>query len=168
MSEDDTRNLSGIVGKRFIYTYDSGWQYEMYVKNANTVAYRVHSGLFAGRWVKNQRVRLARLGAEVYKISWTEPTGTTVSVDVLPGRRRLHAVIFLPRWVGEHPERVAVLQDDHVDEMAKYRDDGPTYPTTVVFESAEITFLEDCGPDDETVIAMSPAELPTGHTAQVN
>lgn len=38
------QDLSGLVGHRFIYTYANGWQYEMYVKNASTIDYRIHSG----------------------------------------------------------------------------------------------------------------------------
>jgi phenolic acid decarboxylase len=38
------QGLSGIVGHRFIYTYANGWRYEMYVKNATTIDYRIHSG----------------------------------------------------------------------------------------------------------------------------
>ena len=37
------QNLSEIVGHRFIYSYANGWQYEMYVKNAVTIDYRIHS-----------------------------------------------------------------------------------------------------------------------------
>ena len=31
--------------------------------------------------------------------------------------------------------------------MRKYRDEGPTYPKLVIDESAQITFMEDCGSD---------------------
>jgi hypothetical protein len=43
--------LAQFVGKHFIYTYDNGWQYELYVKNAETIDYRIHSGIVGGRWV---------------------------------------------------------------------------------------------------------------------
>lgn len=55
------QELSGIVGRRFIYTYANGWQYEMYVKNPTTIDYRIHSGMVGGRWVKDQRVDLVQL-----------------------------------------------------------------------------------------------------------
>lgn len=154
------QDLSGIVGYRFVYTYANGWMYEMYVKNASTIDYRIHSGHVGGRWVKDQHVDLVQLDHDSFKISWTEPTGTSVAVDVLPGRRRLHGVIFFPHWVREHPERTVCFQNEHLEEMRAYRDGGPTYPIYVVAEFAAITLLEFVGADDETVIAVGPDELP--------
>lgn len=90
------QDLSGIVGCRFIYTYANGWRYEMYVKNDRTIDYRIHSGHVGGRWVKGQEVDLVQLDDDSYKISWTEPTGTSVVVNVMPGKRRIHGVIFSP------------------------------------------------------------------------
>lgn len=90
------QDFSGIVGHRFIYTYANGWQYEMYVKNATTIDYRIHSGHVGGRWVKGQEVNLVQLDDDSFKISWTEPTGTCVAVNVLPSKRRIHGVIFFP------------------------------------------------------------------------
>lgn len=55
MSIDDTTDsdrasdVNGLVGHRFIYTYANGWQYEMYVKNATTIDYRIHTGHVGGR-----------------------------------------------------------------------------------------------------------------------
>ncbi|GAA2330903.1 phenolic acid decarboxylase [Streptomyces caniferus] len=162
------QDLSGITGKHFIYTYANGWQYEMYVKNSRTIDYRIHSGMVGGRWVKNQAVDLVRLDSDVYKISWTEPTGTSVSVNVLPAERRLHGVIFFPQWVHQYPERTVCFQNDHLDRMAAYRDQGPTHPIHVVPEFAEITFLEDRGENDEGVIAVDPADLPEGYADRIN
>ncbi|WP_432097624.1 phenolic acid decarboxylase [Streptomyces sp. bgisy100] len=162
------QDLSGITGKHFIYTYANGWQYEMYVKNARTIDYRIHTGMVGGRWVKNQTVDLVRLDSDIYKISWTEPTGTSVSVNVLPTKRRLHGVIFFPHWVHQHPERTVCFQNDHLDQMANYRDQGPTYPICVVPEFAKITFLEDCGENNEAVITTAPADLPQGYADRIN
>lgn len=39
----------------------------------------------------------------IYKITWTEPTGTDVALDFLPNEGKLHGMIFL-KWVEEHPE----------------------------------------------------------------
>lgn len=36
MSTFDKHDLSGFVGKHLVYTYDNGWNYEIYVKNENT------------------------------------------------------------------------------------------------------------------------------------
>lgn len=162
------QDLSEIVGKHFIYTYANGWRYEMYVKNDRAIDYRIHSGMVGGRWVKDQAVHLVRLDTDTYKISWTEPTGTSVSVDVLPARRLLHGVIFFPQWVHQHPERTICFQNEHLERMAEHRAAGPTYPLFVVPEFATITFLEDSGADDESVIALAPAELPEGYAARTN
>jgi phenolic acid decarboxylase len=156
------QDLSGLVGHRFIYTYANGWQYEMYVKNETTIDYRIHTGHVGGRWVKGQTVDLVALDDDVYKISWTEPTGTSVVVNVLPAKRRLHGTIFFPEWVRTHGERTVLFQNDHLDEMRTYRDEGPTYPIYVVPEFAYITLFEHVGTDDDSVIDTAPGDLPPG------
>jgi len=95
--------LVDFVGLHFIYTYDNGWQYEMYIKNDRTIDYRIHSGMVGGRWVRDQIAHIVRLAVGVYKISWDEPTGTTVSVAVNVNDRKLHGVIFFPRWLANAP-----------------------------------------------------------------
>lgn len=166
-------SVPALVGQHLIYTYGNGWQYEMYVKNATTIDYRIHSGMVGGRWVRDQEVSLLELssdgdGSGWTKVSWTEPTGTSVSVSVNPDRRALAGTIFFPAWVQQHPERTVCFQNDHLDAMRAYRDAGPTYPVSVVDEAAEITFLEDCGPDDEGVVAVGPGELPDGYADRRN
>ena len=162
------QDLAGLVGYRFIYTYANGWQYEMYVKNATTIDYRIHSGMVGGRWVKDQQVDLVRLDEDSYKLSWNEPTGTSVVVNVMPGRRRLHGTIFFPHWVEQDGSKTVLFQNDHLEQMRAYRDAGPTYPIYVVPEFAYITFLEDVGADDDSVISVAPADLPAGFVAQEN
>ncbi|OBA85930.1 phenolic acid decarboxylase padC [Mycobacteriaceae bacterium 1482268.1] len=162
------QDLSGIVGFRFIYTYANGWRYEMYVKNTDTIDYRIHSGMVAGRWVKDQRVDLVQLDIDSFKLSWNEPTGTSVAVNIMPSKRRLHGVIFFPRWVEEHADRTVCFQNDHLDQMRTYRDAGPTYPIYVVPEFARITFLEYVGADDDTAISVAPADLPPGWAERIN
>ncbi len=56
MSTFDKHDLSGFIGKHLVYTYDNGWNYEIYIKNENTIDYRIHSGLVGNRWVKDQQV----------------------------------------------------------------------------------------------------------------
>ncbi|MFD2174723.1 phenolic acid decarboxylase [Rhodobacter lacus] len=160
--------LTSFVGKHLIYTYDNGWQYELYVKNARTIDYRIHSGMVGGRWVRDQEVHIVRLAPDVFKISWDEPTGTAVSVAVNLTSRQLHGVIFFPAWIGETPEKTVCFQNEHLDEMRAYRDAGPTYPRLVIDEFATVTFVEDCGADDETVVACAPSELPAGYAARRN
>lgn len=156
------------VGKHLIYTYDNGWQYEIYVKNEDTLDYRIHHGLVGGRWVKDQRMHLVEIDDQIHKISWTEPTGTSVSLAVNLRRRRLHGVIFFPRWVVDAPERTVLFQNDHLEEMRRYRDAGPTYPIEVIDEFATITFVEDVPPGDDSVIACAPDQLPDGYLTRTN
>jgi phenolic acid decarboxylase len=150
------KQQSSLIGHRFIYTYDNGWVYEMYVKNADTIDYRIHSGIVGGRWVRDQEVNLVALADDVHKISWHEPTGTSVVVNVMPGQMRLHGTIFFPRWVADDPAKTVLFQNDHLDLMRAYRDEGPTYPVYVVPEFATITQFDYVGPDDESVISTPP------------
>lgn len=145
-------DLGEIVGKHLIYTYANGWQYELYVKNATTIDYRIHSGPVGGRRVKDQDVYLARFDHDSYTVSWTEPTGTSVSLVVAVAQRRLHAVIFFPQWVALDPDKTVCFQNEHLEQMRAYRDAGPTYPIVVVDEFATITVVEDRGADNEQVI----------------
>ena len=149
-------DLDTIVGKRLIYTYANGWRYELYVKNATTIDYRIHSGMVGGRWVKDQAVTVSFLGDGRHAVSWTEPTGTSVSMQLDLPHRRTHGVIFFPRWVVQDPQATVCFQNDHLEEMARRRDAGPTYPIEVVDEPSEITVLDEPGPDDETVIDRAP------------
>lgn len=148
------------IGSRFIYTYDNGWQYELYVKNADTIDYRIHSGMVGGRWVKDQKVDITEIAPGVHKVSWTEPTGTSVVVCFAPELGTLHGTIFFPRWVHEHPERTVLFQNDHIDQMLAFRAEGPIYPLHVVAESARIQRIDNVGPDDDTAISCAPADLP--------
>lgn len=162
------RDVSGIVGRHLMYRYENGWQYELYVKNAETIDYRIHSGLVAGRWVKGQSVELVQLGDRKYKLSWTEPTGTSVSLAIDLSVRRLHGVIFFPQWVHANPEKTVCFQNDFLDEMRRNRDHGPTYPIVVVDKFAHIHFVEDCGSNDEQVICAPPSQLPAGYLDREN
>ena len=162
------QDLSGIVGYRFIYTYANNWQYEMYVKNATTMDYRIHTGMVGGRWVTDQTIDLVQLDDSVYKVSWTEPTGTSVVVNVLPAKRRLHGTIFFPRWIEEAGSKTVLYQNDHLDEMRAFRDAGPTYPIYVVPEFARITLFEFVGENDDTVVSAAPNDLPAGFADRTN
>ncbi|MCX8749897.1 phenolic acid decarboxylase [Snodgrassella sp. B3088] len=152
--------MSNILGKHLVYTYDNGWNYEIYVKNANTIDYRIHSGIVGNRWVKSQKVYLVRLAENVYKISWTEPTGTDVSLSVNLSDKIFHGTIFFPRWVINNPEKTVCFQNEHIPQMEAYREAGPAYPTEVIDEFATITFIRDCGENDESIINCPASELP--------
>ncbi len=109
--------MEKFIGSHFIYTYANGWVYELYVKNENTVDYRIHSGMVGGRWVRDQKADIVKLADGVYKISWTEPTGTDVSLNFMPEQNKLHGVIFFPKWVQEHPEITVCYQNEHIPLM---------------------------------------------------
>lgn len=158
--------IAAFVGKHYIYTYDNGWQYEFYIKNEHRIEYRVHSGIVGGRWVKDQEAHVVRIGDGVFKVSWVEPTGTCVSVTVNLAERRVHGATFFPRWVVDAPQKIIGFQNPQIGLMRRYRDAGPSYPTELVDEFADITFLEDCARDDETVIACAPEDLPPGYTTR--
>lgn len=160
------QDLSDLVGHRFVYTYANGWQYEMYVKNFTTIDYRIHSGMVGGRWVKDQEVNIVMLTKGVFKVSWNEPTGTSVCVNLIPEERVVHGSIFFPRWVEEHPQRTVLFQNEHLDQMRAYRDQGPTYPILVVSKFAKITFIEHVGTDNEDAVTCAPGELAESLPAQ--
>lgn len=160
--------LTQFVGKHFIYTYENGWQYEMYLKNDRTIDYRIHSGMVGGRWVRDQEAHIVRLSDDICKVSWDEPTGTTVSVAINFRERHLHGVIFFPQWVGADPAKTVCYQNEHLDLMRHYRDTLATYPKLVIDEFAPVTFIEDCGRDNQDVIACAPAELPDSYTLRSN
>jgi phenolic acid decarboxylase len=162
------QDLGRVVGYRYIYTYANGWQYEFYIKSERMVDYRIHSGHVGGRWVKDQEVDLVQLDEDCFKISWTEPTGTCVVLNIMPAKRRWHGVIFFPEWVRQHGERTVLFQNDHLRLMRTYRDQGPTYPIYLVSEFARITFAEHVGPDDDTVISCAPTDLPSGWANRSN
>jgi phenolic acid decarboxylase len=50
--------------------------------------------MVAGRWVIDQEADIVKLTDGVFKITWTEPTGTDVALDFMPNEGKLHGVIF--------------------------------------------------------------------------
>lgn len=160
MQNFDKHNLSELVGKHLVYTYDNGWNYEIYVKNSTTMDYRIHSGIVGNRWVKDQHVYIVQVAKAVFKISWTEPTGTDVSLIINLEDKIFHGTIFFPRWVINNPEKTVCFQNDHIAQMQAYRDAGPAYPTEVIDEFAIITFIRDCGENREDIINCPASELP--------
>jgi len=148
-----------IVGKRMVYIYENGWCYELYVKNATTIDYRIHSGIVGGRWVKDQQVFLVHLVRGIYGISWTEPTGTDVSLTINLDEMRTHGTIFFPNWVAEDPQKTVCFQNHHIALMQQYRDAGPTYPKLLIDEFADIRLIEDVGIDNDAAISCAPQDL---------
>ena len=75
---------------------------------------------------------------------------------------------FFPHWVEEDGSKTVLFQNDHLDRMREYRDQGPTYPIYVVPEFAHITLFEHVGEDDETVVDTAPGDLPAGFADRTN
>ncbi|BBP87801.1 hypothetical protein BsIDN1_14190 [Bacillus safensis] len=75
--------------------------------------------MVGGRWVRDQEVNIVKLTKGVYKVSWTEPTGTDVSLNFMPEEKRMHGVIFFPKWVHERPDITVCYQNDYIDLMKK-------------------------------------------------
>ena len=147
MSTFDKHDLGGFIGKHLVYTYDNGWNYEIYVKNGHTLDYRIHSGIVGNRWVKDQEAYIVRVGESIYKL--------------------FHGTIFFPRWIMNNPEKTICFQNDHIPLMNSYRDAGPAYPTEVIDEFATITFIRDCGADNDEVINCPASELPADFPANL-
>ncbi|MBP2633669.1 MAG: padC [Firmicutes bacterium] len=150
--------LKDFLGSHIIYTYENGWEYEIYIKNDHTIDYRIHSGMVKGRWVRNQEVNIVKLIEDVYKVSWTEPTGTDVSLNFMLKEKRTHGSIFFPKWVHEHPEITVCYQNDYIGLMEESRNKYDTYPKYVLDEFSEITFLENVGENNENLISIPPYE----------
>lgn len=150
------KELEDFIGTHFIYTYDNGWEYEWYAKNEDTVDYRIHGGMVAGRWVTDQKANIVKLTDGVFKITWTEPTGTDVALDFMPNEGKLHGVIFFPKWVHEHPEITVCYQNEHLDRMYEAREKYETYPKYVVPEFATITYMGNAGKNNNDVISEAP------------
>ncbi|KPI84256.1 Phenolic acid decarboxylase [Leptomonas seymouri] len=148
--------VEDFVGTQLIYTYENGWEYELYVKNRDTIDYRIHSGMVAGRWVRDQKVFLDALLPGVFKISWTEPTGTDVSLCFMLTEKRTHGTIFFPKWVHEHPEITVCYQNDNIPLMEESRLKYETYPKSLVSEFSKITFMKNWGANNENVVSQMP------------
>jgi phenolic acid decarboxylase len=168
---DPEQDLSPFIGNHFIYTYANGWQYEWYARSETECDYRIHHGLVGGRWVRKQPIKSVQLGPSLYKVDWHEPTGTCVSLTFDLSRRLVHGTIFFPQWIageGQHPEKTICYQNDFIEDMHRFRDEGPAYPYVIISEFAKITFMEQCGRDNETVISQAPGQLPDGYLDRTN
>lgn len=152
-------DLTNLVGKHLIYTYENGWQHEIYIKNDSTLDYRVCSGSASNRCVKDQSAYIVQIGQNIYKASWTEPTGTSISVILNLRILLLHYTAFFPRWVMDDPQKTACFQYNHINEMEAYRAAGPTYPIEIMDEFATITAVDDCGLNNDSVISDAANEL---------
>ncbi|GAY74011.1 phenolic acid decarboxylase [Lentilactobacillus kosonis] len=114
--------------------------------------------MVAGRWVTDQETNIVMLVPGIYKVAWTEPTGTDVALDFVPNELKLNGTIFFPKWVEEHPEITVTYQNEHIDLMKESREKYETYPKLVVPEFAKITYMGNAGQNNEDVISEGPYE----------
>ena len=126
------------------------------LKMITLVDYRIHGGMVAGRWVKDQPAHISMLTEGIYKVAWTEPTGTDVALDFVPNELKLNGTIFFPNWVEKHPEITVCFQNNYIDLMEESREKYATYPKLVVPEFATITYMANAGQDNDEVIAKAP------------
>jgi phenolic acid decarboxylase len=162
-AREGSTDLREIIGRHLMYIHANGWQVELYVKAAKSLDYRIHNGVFGGRWVTDQRVWIGRVGDGVFSLVWEEPTGATVSLVINLLWREIHGTLCLPRWLANEPRKGACHQNAHPGLIRMYRDAGPSYPKEVIDQFATITFIEDCGPDRTDVINCAPGALPAGY-----
>ncbi len=163
------QDLSIVIGKHIIYTYENDWQYEIYFKNPELIHYRIHSGLVAGRWVTNRQVHMTALGHQMVRINWLEPVGNIVTMVANLPERWLHSYFLMPQWITDNPKATVCHEDEYVDEMLKLREQGPTWPMHIAENAfAQITFLEDVGPDRDDIITCPPDQLPLGYADRRN
>lgn len=159
MNNFEKHDLTNLVGKHLTYTYENGWQHEIYIKNDSSLDYRVCSGSASNRCVKDQSAYIGQIGQNIYKASWTEPTGTSINVILNLRILLLHCTAFFPRWVMDDPQKTACFQNNHINEMEAYRAAGPTYPIEIMDQFATITAVDDCGLNNDSVISDATNEL---------
>lgn len=78
-------------------------------------------------------------------------------------RKLLHGTIFFPQWIageGQHPEKTICYQNEFIEDMHRFRDEGPAYPYVIIPEFAEVTYMKNEGPDNDSVIDRAPGQLP--------
>ncbi|MFE3053937.1 phenolic acid decarboxylase [Nocardia sp. NPDC059239] len=161
-------DLSGIVGRHLIYAYENGWKFDLYVRNSQTVAFRCLMGPMFGRWSTAQPAKMIQLSGDMYKLAWVEPTGAVTVLIVWLRERRVHTTICYPQWMLDFPESTLGHYEDDIPQIIADRDQGPTYPQTLVASTGRITYLETREPDDDTVIDCPPAKLPLDYANRTN
>ena len=101
------------------------------------------------------------LGAGMVRANWVEPVGNVVALVINPGDRWLHGFFLMPQWIVDNPQLTVCHEDEHVDEMLKLREKGPTWPMHYAEDSfATINVLEDVGAGRNDIITCPPSELP--------
>lgn len=87
----------------------------------------------------NQKMNAVQFAPGIYKADWHESTGICVSLLFGLKRQLIHGAIFFPQWIaaeGQNPEKTICYQNDFIEYMKKFRDEGPAYPYVVIPEFA--------------------------------
>jgi len=116
--------------------------------------------------VTHQKMHAVQFAPGIYKVDWHEPTGTCVSLLFDLHRKVIHGTIFFPQWIageGQHPEKTICYQNEFIEDMHRFRDEGPAYPYVVIPEFATVTYMKNEGPDNDAVINMPPGQLPADY-----
>lgn len=60
--------------------------------------------------MKDQTVHISRVGAAIYRVSWAEPTGTSVALTLNLEDYVVHGAIYFPRWIVDEPEKLLAIK----------------------------------------------------------
>lgn len=104
MSTFDKHDLSGFIGKHLVYTYDNGWNYEIYVKMAtpSTTVFTAASSAIAGWKIRKRTL----CGWGKYLQNLLDRTDRhRRQPDRQLGDKLFHGTIFFPRWIMNNPEK---------------------------------------------------------------
>ena len=117
----------------------------------------------------DRKYHLANIGHDLIRVNWVEPVGNVVAMVVNIKDRWLHSYFLMPQWIVDNPKLTVCHEDEHNEEMLKLREKGPTWPMHIVENTfAEITFLEDVGPNRDDIITCPPDQLPAGYADRKN
>ncbi|MGW4364016.1 phenolic acid decarboxylase [Nocardia takedensis] len=155
--------LEPILGLHLIVVYDNGWKYEIYIRNAHTIAFRCLMGPMFGSWSVDQPAKIAHLTDDLYELAWIEPTGITAVALARLTSRVVHTTVVYPQWLLEYPDIAMGRYQDVVPELEAARDRGPIYPLTMIVSTGRVTFLTTREQNDDTVIDRAPGKLPSDY-----
>lgn len=125
-------------------------------KKENTIDNRIHSRVVGGRWIKHQKIDLATLTDDIYKISWTKLIETDANISFMPKNNRLHGMILFPKWVYEHLETTSCLQYEFIPLKEESRQKSSIYLKYVASRFTPITDNKNAGLNNENIISETP------------
>ncbi|GAA5858764.1 hypothetical protein JCM8547_004977 [Rhodosporidiobolus lusitaniae] len=104
-----------IENKHLLYTYENGWQYEAWIHSHTRIVYAIHAGPLDGR-VNYQSAYYLRVRPNVWQISWTEETGSVVTVCYDLEEKRVSSFIALSYGHFNEPEKAKGWKREKMDE----------------------------------------------------